>query len=651
MTSPPPSLPEQILAALRHQESGSALSSGEHRWSGAEIAALSDHAAELLRDRGATPGGTLVWPETAAEQPGLLPARLAALRLGLHFVVGPSADGCGVRLGPEDLAPPGDKPRLRSVRSQIPAAAGCAPAEEKRIRQLGNRLGPTRRVAVLAPLAGPGGDAALACWSTGGSVAHLPAAPPSSPGKALRFLEQAQAEAAVLPPPLLRALPEHPALALADFGPLRRILLDGAILVDDDAAWRGRGIDLVSVESGPSGTTASPAAGDEGASLASLLAAAEAEVDADMTGLDLAAAIAVVDRLSHTALLSMLNALLRRGLFPHPGAVHGVEEILERAEVAQEHQPLIRRWLRVLEEHSLLRADEKGWRAVPAPGAYADRAMARAWDALERDWSATTGGGAGTIAYARRNAECLPELMAGRILAVHLLFPEGRADLARALYREPIAARYQHVAVRAVTRRIAAGWRGDRPLRLLEVGAGTGATTETLLPALAAASGGRVDYLFTDVSRYFLDQAASWLAAYPFVRRDLYDINSAPGGQGHAAGSFDVVIAGGALNAARDTDASVGWLRELLSPGGWLVLTEPTAEEVWVMASQAFMLAEAHDGRRRSGATFLSLPQWNAVLDGAGLHRSASLPRPGHPLERLGHRVFVACNAPAEVAQ
>ncbi|MFD2235080.1 class I SAM-dependent methyltransferase [Phaeospirillum tilakii] len=647
MTTPPPSLPDQILAALRRQETGAALSSGEHRWSGAEIAALSDHAAALLRDRGATPGGTLVWPETAVEQPGLLPARLAALRLGLRLVVGPPTEGPAVRLGPEDLVPPGGKLRPRSGLGSLPEAAGGAPAEEKRIRQLGNRLGSVRRVAVLAPLTGAGGDAALACWSTGGSVVHQPAAQ-SSPGTALRVLEQAQADAAVLTTPLLRDLPEHPALALADFGPLRRIVHDGATAADGNAAWRERGIDLIGIEAGPGDTTAPATAGDEGARL---LAAAAAEVDADMAGLDLAAALSVIDRLGHTALLSMLNALSRRGLFPHPGAVHGVEEILQRAEVAQEHQPLIRRWLRVLEEHGLLRADEKGWRAIAAPETYADRAMARAWDGLERDWSATTGGNAGTIAYARRNAECLPELMAGRILAVHLLFPEGRADLARALYRESIAARYQHLAVRAVIRRIAAGWRGKRPLRLLEVGAGTGATTETLMPALAAASGGRAEYLFTDVSRYFLDQAASWLAAYPFARRGLYDIDRAPDGQGHAAGSFDVVIAGGALNAARDTDASVGWLRELLSPNGWLVLTEPTVEEVWVMASQAFMLAEARDGRRRSGTTFLSLPQWNAVLDSAGLRRSASLPRPGHPLDRLGHRVFVARNAPTEMVR
>jgi pyochelin synthetase len=187
--------------------------------------------------------------------------------------------------------------------------------------------------------------------------------------------------------------------------------------------------------------------------------------------------------------------------------------------------------------------------------------------------------------------------------------------------------------------RIAEAWSGRRPIRLLEVGGGTGATSEALLPEL---SGADVDYLFTDVSKFFLDQAAPWLAAHPSVRLGLYDINVSPREQGFAPSSFDVIIGGGVLNAARNTDASVRWLNELLAPGGWLILTEPTVEEFWVMASQAFMLDDASDGRVETESTFLSLPQWNAVLDGAGLQRVLGLPGEGHPLERLGHRVFVA---------
>ncbi|MEV5409701.1 methyltransferase [Thermopolyspora sp. NPDC052614] len=177
------------------------------------------------------------------------------------------------------------------------------------------------------------------------------------------------------------------------------------------------------------------------------------------------------------------------------------------------------------------------------------------------------------------------------------------------------------------------------PVRILEVGAGTGATTEAVLPAL---DGVAADYLYTDVSRYFLDRARERLRDRAWVRFARLDIDADPGPQGYAPGSFDVVVGGGVLNAARDTDASVRWLAGLLAPGGWLVLSEPTVEEYWVMTSLAFMMADPGDGRAETGATFLTLDQWHAVLDRAGLRRAVTLPGAGHPLERLGHRVFAA---------
>jgi SAM-dependent methyltransferase len=218
------------------------------------------------------------------------------------------------------------------------------------------------------------------------------------------------------------------------------------------------------------------------------------------------------------------------------------------------------------------------------------------------------------------------------------LFPEGRTDLAEALYRENVTGRYQHRAVSALVGGVAARWPAGRPLRVLEVGAGTGATTERVLRAVIA-SKVEVDYLYTDVSKYFLDQAAERLRDHPWVRFGRLDIDVDPQ---QPPGSFDIVIGGGVLNAAADTDASVRRLAGMLCDGGWLVLTEPTVEEPWILTSQAFLMTDPGDGRADTGATFLSLDQWNAVLDNAGLYRVLGLPDAKHPLAPLGHRVFAA---------
>ncbi|GAB3491557.1 hypothetical protein GCM10027521_37760 [Amycolatopsis cihanbeyliensis] len=443
----------------------------------------------------------------------------------------------------------------------------------------------------------------------------------------LARLERSGAAEVLLPAATVRALPAQPAAPMTDLPALRRIRYHGEPLADveADAVRRAFDVELVHV---PSGVT----------DVDGVRSAAAGAAERELAGIDLDAAVVAVYRFGYAALLSMLNAFVHRGLFTGQGDAHTPAEIAAATEVAPAHRGLLGRWLDVLTGQGLLHGDGGALRAVPEPGEYSDDALRRAWTEAERGWLATAGA-ARTVEYARRNAERLPDLLSGRCGAVPLLFPEGRTGLAAALYRENLTGRYQHAAVAGLTAALAARW--QRPLRVLEVGAGTGATTERVVPALAGV-GVTVDYLYTDVSASFLDEAREWLSRYPWVRFGRYDIDAGPGEQGYQPASFDVVLGGGVLNAARDTDASVRWLTELLCPGGWLVLTEPTAEEFWILTSQAFLMAEADDDRAATGATFLTLPQWNRVLDAAGLHRVVGLPPDDHPLAELGHRVFAA---------
>ncbi|MEQ4715482.1 class I SAM-dependent methyltransferase [Nonomuraea sp. B19D2] len=483
------------------------------------------------------------------------------------------------------------------------------------------------RVAVLAPPRGFGGDAMLASWIAGASVVYGPG--PWTPARALAFLERTAADRAVLSAALARALPAQPAAAMTDLSALTRIICGPGPITDAEtrSVRETFAVELV--------MTALPQAEDDVRKLVGDTAAA---ADRELRGIDVDAALAALDRLGRTALLSMLNALSRRGLFTAPGDRYTADEIAIRTSVIPRYERLLRRWLAVLTEEGLLSSDVGGLRAVPAAAEYTDATIERTWREVEQAWQAPMGA-SGTAEYARRSAERLPELLSGHCHAVGLLFPEGRMDLAESQYRENLAGRYQHRAAAALLGGIAARWRERRPLRVLEVGAGTGATTERILPALEEAD---VDYFYTDISAYFVDQAAERLRAYPWVRFGRYDIDLEPDVQGFTPGSFDVVIGGGVLNAAQDTDASVRHLARLLDPGGWLVLTEPTVEQPWVLITQAFLMADARDDRAGAGTTFLSLAQWHDVLDRAGLERVATLPEAGHPLARLGHMLFAA---------
>lgn len=74
---------------------------------------------------------------------------------------------------------------------------------------------------------------------------------------------------------------------------------------------------------------------------------------------------------------------------------------------------------------------------------------------------------------------------------------------------------YNRLAQKAIESLVAT-FLHDQQLRLLEIGAGTGATTANILPVVPA---NNCEYWFTDLSITFLKRAqARWHILYPFVR-------------------------------------------------------------------------------------------------------------------------------------
>ena len=115
------------------------------------------------------------------------------------------------------------------------------------------------------------------------------------------------------------------------------------------------------------------------------------------------------------------------------------------------------------------------------------------------------------------------------------------------------------------------GSEADGPLRVLEIGAGTGGTTAAVLPALAGAA---LEYVFTDVSPLFVASGRKRFSDTPAVSCRVLDIERDPLVQGFALGEFDIIISANVLHATRDLRSTLGHVRSLLASGGRLVLLE-----------------------------------------------------------------------------
>ncbi|WP_425117462.1 SDR family NAD(P)-dependent oxidoreductase [Archangium violaceum] len=224
-------------------------------------------------------------------------------------------------------------------------------------------------------------------------------------------------------------------------------------------------------------------------------------------------------------------------------------------------------------------------------------------------------------ALLERCGPALADVLRGRRDPLELIFPGGDPEALAAIYRDSRAARLLHAQLLAVVRRHARR-RAEtgEPLRILEVGAGTGGTTFALLSALDPA---RTRYTFTDVGPAFVQRARERFAEHRFVDYACLDLDRDPREQGFVPGSFDLIIAANVVHATRDLSAVLGRLRGLLSPVGALALIEGVERCAWV--DLCFGMTDGWwafvDRERRPDHPLLSRAGWSALLPALGFER------------------------------
>lgn len=117
-------------------------------------------------------------------------------------------------------------------------------------------------------------------------------------------------------------------------------------------------------------------------------------------------------------------------------------------------------------------------------------------------------------------------------------------------------------------------------LKVLEIGAGTGGTTATVLPALKSEQGERMysKYVYSDISAGFFLAAKERFKDYAALEFSVFDVTQDPLGQGFERGSFDLIVASNVLHATPNLVQTLTNVRKLLNPQGRLFLLELSPE-------------------------------------------------------------------------
>lgn len=217
--------------------------------------------------------------------------------------------------------------------------------------------------------------------------------------------------------------------------------------------------------------------------------------------------------------------------------------------------------------------------AAGAPGSERWRSTGVPADALRhtRAWADRCPQWVTAIAVHTRFHTHLTDILIGRIDPRELVFTESDRHLVDGFYTDTPQMRLHTQYARILVEQALSAWPADRPLRILEVGAGTGSLTGALLPVLPP---DLACYAYTDISAAFFPRAQARFGAFDFVDYRTLDLNKDPDEQGFAPGSFDLVVASNVLHATHDVRTTLGRVASLLEEGGQLLAIESHDEDI-----------------------------------------------------------------------
>lgn len=321
------------------------------------------------------------------------------------------------------------------------------------------------------------------------------------------------------------------------------------------------------------------------------------------------------------------------GIFTGCGERHTPDKIVQECGLLPRYGKLLAQWLELLEAEGILGRDDGAY-VSESPIPDADRLSI--WQELENRFD-TDEQARILCGYFKNSCEQHLGMLKGKAEPLELFFPEGGWQIAESLYQHNAVIGHCNTIAAAAMAALVHRSAPDQTFRVIEVGAGIGGTTASLLKVL---SPDRSEYLHTDLTGFFEPSAREKFSAYPFVDYGTLNIDLPVARQGYDEHSFDVVVAVNVLHDARHIAVTLSHMISLLKPGGALLLLETTRVSPVQLAAMGFLegLNRFEDHRTRP---LMRVDEWRRILEDSGLGNLAVWPGPDDS-ENTGQHVIMA---------
>jgi NAD(P)-dependent dehydrogenase (short-subunit alcohol dehydrogenase family)/ubiquinone/menaquinone biosynthesis C-methylase UbiE/acyl carrier protein len=332
----------------------------------------------------------------------------------------------------------------------------------------------------------------------------------------------------------------------------------------------------------------------------------------------------LLPRLDELCLAYISEAFQKLGWNYVPGSALSLKKVQSDLRINEMHTKLLRRLLQILAEDGVLRRGGEEYFVLKSLSVNNSKDISTA---LEKEYPKFHT----EIEMTMRCGERLADVLTGLHEPLPLLFPSGSVEDAEKLNRDSPVARVFNSLLKDAVSKLLASWPAQIPIRVLEIGAGTGSSTSYLLDLLPK---DRAEYVFTDISPHFTSRAEERFRKYPFLRVQALDIEREPVKQGFDENYFDLIIAANVLHATADLRQTLTNAQRLLAPSGTLLVLETTEPSRWL--DLTFGLLDGwwrfQDATLRPEYPLLNVSEWRNLLQEVGFNDTASISSHGEVL-------------------
>lgn len=335
------------------------------------------------------------------------------------------------------------------------------------------------------------------------------------------------------------------------------------------------------------------------------------------------------------ALADMFALFSNLGLFNERDKAYSRKEIHSVINEQNEFISIVDRMLRALVEAGILICTNNMYSLTSKVSEIKDRD--KIWDDF-MDIGKQINYGTVLMQYQRESGKKILEQIRGTITGLSLFFPEGKTDVAVSAYNDNMINRSLNYVVADLINNCS-----KKGTDILEIGAGVGGTTTTVLENLKEKN---ISYCFTDVSQFFINEAKNRYSGYDFIEYNILDINKDYEMQGFEDNKYDIVLCANVLHNSQNIEVNLSRIKKLLKPNGYLIIIEATKESYLLTTSLELKggLGGFTDHRSSGIDVFTSEEKWVEMLKKAGFAYYFTLPEKTDLLCECGQSVILCQN-------